>query len=30
MKNCYSIAERNRIVVENLYRIDKAIVGIGR
>ena len=25
MKNCYSIAERNRIVVENLYRIDKAI-----
>lgn len=25
MKNCYSIAERNRIVEENLYRIDNAI-----
>ncbi len=25
MKNCYSIAERNRIVEENLYRIDRAI-----
>ena len=25
MKNHYSIAERNRIVEENLYRIDDAI-----
>ena len=25
MKNCYSIAERNRIVEENLYRINQAI-----
>ena len=25
MTNCYSIAERNRIVEENLYRIDRTI-----
>ena len=25
MKNCYSIAERNRIVEENLHRIDRTI-----
>lgn len=25
MKNCYSIVERNRIVVENLHRINKTI-----
>lgn len=25
MKNCYSIAERNRIVEENLHRINKTI-----